>query len=130
MAIDTILYTKYTMRDVASRRELREYTQKIIRSAKDTRIIRVQNQLDIIYNSLDLKLRRNIKRPTGGASLNIFIIELDEYKHEWWTYANRASRSLQYQLQSSGNRAPLRGFQQQSGGRYGQSGFNQLDRFG
>ena len=92
VAMDAILHERYTMRDAANRREPREYAQKIARSAKDAGLTGVQNQLDIMYNGIDLDLRRDVKRPKGDLSIDVFLTDLDECKYEWWAYAGKQLR--------------------------------------
>lgn len=89
VAIDAVLRERYSLRDASSRREPREFAQKILRSAKDAGMTLVKNQLDIIYNGIDLELRRDIKRPDENVTINTFLTTLDESKHEWWAYAHR-----------------------------------------
>jgi len=91
VAIDAVLRERYSMRDTSSRREPREYAQKILRSAKDAGMSLLQNQLDIIYNGIDLELRRDVKRPDNNTTINSFLTSLDDCKHEWWALASRKS---------------------------------------
>ena len=81
VVMNVMIHERYIMRDAVSRREPREYAQKIIRSAKDAGLDSIQNLLDIIYNGIDLDLRRDIKRPRN-PDLNAFLSELDESKYE------------------------------------------------
>ena len=89
VAIDSLLKEKYTLRDAANRREPREYAQRILRASKDAKFTDVRNQLDVIYNGLDSELRRDIRRPKDGTTLQDFLSDLDDFKHDWWTYASR-----------------------------------------
>lgn len=105
IAIDAVLRERYTMRDAISRREPREYAQKILRAAKDADFTAVKNQLDIIYNGIDLELRRDVKKPEHGTTINAFLTALDECKHEWWMYASRhGGRNAGSGLTSQGSR--------------------------
>ena len=70
------------MRDAISRREFREYAQKILRSIKNAGIILIKNQLDIIYNDLNFELRRDVKKPENFIIVNAFFTILDDYKHK------------------------------------------------
>ncbi len=64
-------------------------------------------QLDIIYNGLDLELRRDIKRPDNKSTINSFLAGMDDSKHEWWAYAHRHGRNPGTPLGiSQGNRQP------------------------
>ena len=89
VAIDAVLKERYTIRDAANHREPHEYAQKILRSAKDAQFTSLRNQLDIIYNGLDAELRRDLRRPKDTTTLEEFMSDLDEFKHDWWTYASR-----------------------------------------
>ena len=89
VAIESLLKERYTLRDASSRREPREYAQKILRTSKDAGLTNVKNQLDMIYNGLDPELRRDVRRPRDSTKLNDFLEELDDFKHDWWTYAHR-----------------------------------------
>lgn len=53
----------------------------------------VKNQLDIIYNVIDLKLRRNIKRLNDQITLNSFMSDINNCKHEWWVLAFKLLRN-------------------------------------
>lgn len=94
VAIDAVLRERYTMRDAISRREPREYCQKILRSAKDAGMNVVKNQLDIIWNGIDLELRRDLKKPEETTTVNAFLTSIDDCKHTWWAYASRHGRNL------------------------------------
>ena len=45
------------MRNAISRRKSRKYIQKILRSIKNVNLTIIKNQLDIIYNDIDLKFQ-------------------------------------------------------------------------
>ena len=45
-------------------------------------MIFIKNQFDIIYNDLDLKLRRDVKKPKNFIIINVFFIILDDNKYE------------------------------------------------
>ena len=70
------------MRDAISRRESRKYTQKILRLIKNAKITLVKNQFDIIYNDLNLKLRRDVKKSENFIIINAFLTILDNDKHK------------------------------------------------
>ena len=62
VTIDSMLNEKYTLQDAFNRRKSRSFAQKIIQAVKDARLDNVKNQLNIMYNVIDLKLQRDIKR--------------------------------------------------------------------
>ena len=80
--IDAVFYERYIMRDLISRWESRKYTQKILKSIKNAKMTLIKNQFDIIYNDLDLKLRRDVKKSKDFIIVNVFLTILDNYKHK------------------------------------------------
>ena len=76
-----MLHERYVSKDVVNRRELREYAQKTTRSTKDAGFSLARHQSDLIYNGVNVELRRNIKRPGIGFDLNGFLIDLNECKY-------------------------------------------------
>ena len=117
VAIESLLRERYTLRDASNRREPREYAQKILRTSKDAGLTNVRNQLDMIYNGLDADLRRDIRRPRDNTSLNDFLEDLDDYKHDWWTYAHRHGQRFAPQ-QTSQNRQNRPGDSGRNNGQY------------
>ena len=83
VAIEALLKERYTLRDASNHREPREYAQRILRAAKDAKFTNVRNQLDVIYNGLDAKLRQDLRRPKDSTKLQDFLAELDNFKHDW-----------------------------------------------
>ena len=121
VAIDAVLRERYTMRDATSRREPREFAQKILRSAKDAGMILVKNQLDIIYNGIDLELRRDLKKPEEATTVNTFLSNLDDCKYAWWAYAGRHGRNTGSGSTTSGSSFQgNRQLQSRPAGQYGQ----------
>ena len=114
--------THYTLGNATNRKEPREYAQKIIRAARNANLP-VPNQLDIIYNGLDLDLRRDIKRSRADATINSFLTELDECKHNWWGYTKKSIRGQPGQAPKSANRPVDSRYDNQRGGynQYNQS---------
>ena len=93
VAIDVLLKERYTFRDAATQREPREYAQRILRSAKDAGMTNVRNLLDIIYNGIDLELRKDVSKPDDATTINSFLKSIDSCKHEWWEYAVRRPKN-------------------------------------
>lgn len=123
VAIDAMLHEKFTMRDAASHREPREFAAKMLRSAKDAGLAEAKVQLDIVYNGIDLELRRDIRRPTDKTTVNEFLTELDDRKHEWWAYAARHRGSnVNNGGQGQNNRQGRLAYEARSSGQAGQYG--------
>ena len=118
VAIDAVLRERYTMHDASIRREPREYAQKILRSAKDAGMTSIKNQLDIVFNGIDLELRRDIKPPEEGCAINPYLTAMDNCKHTWWAYASRhrntatSHGSLRQQARPSYDSRPSNNFGQ------------------
>ena len=45
-------------------------------------MILVKNQFDIIYNDLDFKLRRDVKKSENFITINAFLTILNNYKYK------------------------------------------------
>lgn len=82
MAIKSLLKESYTLRDTVAKREPREFTQRMLRTAKDAEINDTAPQLDIIDTNIDLSLRMHVQRPTEKSSIESFLTELDDRKYE------------------------------------------------
>ncbi len=83
-ALIIITTEKYTIIDAHRRRELREYAQIILREIKSAKMTSTYNQLFLIYNEIDLKLRRNLKSFESKTTINAWLQQLDRYKEIWF----------------------------------------------
>ena len=85
VAMNSLMQQRYTLRDVAAQRESREYAQKIIRLAKNADMINVLNQLDLIYNDIDIDVRADtLRRFKNNTTINEMLSDMNEFKHDWW----------------------------------------------
>jgi len=84
-----LLKEKYTINDATRHREPREYAMTIVRAAKVAKLDTVHNQLDIIWNGLDVEFQSDIEPPDVNATLNQFLSAMDRRKHQWWQKAAR-----------------------------------------
>lgn len=126
VALESLMKEKYSIRNAADRREPREYANKIIRYAKDAGMVTVQNQLDAIYNGIDIDVRSgNLRRPKDGTTINDLLSDLDEFKHDWWAKATRLLRGNQGQ----GNRTSALARQDARAPRYDPAN-NQFGQYG
>ena len=84
VTMNNLIQQRYILRDAASQRESRKYAQKIIRLVKDVGMISVLNQLNLIYNDIDVDVRIDILR---RFKVNIIVSEMfddmNEFKHDW-----------------------------------------------
>ena len=78
-----LLKKSYTLRDVAVKREPREFAQRILRTVKNIEINDVGSQLDMIYINIDLSLRIYLQRLTERSIINNFLSNIDDRKYEW-----------------------------------------------
>lgn len=46
-----------------------------------------------MYNVIDLKLQQDIKRSNNQITLNSFMSDINDCKHEWWVIAFRLLRN-------------------------------------
>ena len=88
-----IVKERYSLGDAMRHREPREYAMAIIRAAKVAKLGDVHNQLDIIWNGLDVEFQSDIDPPTVQTTLNQFLTSLDLRKNQWWTKASRMGKS-------------------------------------
>ena len=63
IGIAQLLKEKYTINDAVRHREPREYAMAIVRAAKVAKLDAVHNQLDIIWNGLDVEFQSDIDSP-------------------------------------------------------------------
>ncbi len=70
IALTTITTEKYTMSDAYRRREPREYAQIILREARSAEMTSTYNQLFLIYNEIDLELRRDLEPSEPKTTIN------------------------------------------------------------
>lgn len=87
-----IVKERYTLNDAMRHREPREYAMTIIRAAKVAKLGDTHNQLDIIWNGLDVEFQSDIDAPTTQTTLNQFLTAMDVRKHQWWTKASRMTK--------------------------------------
>lgn len=86
--MESLLKESYTLKDTAAKREPREFTQRMLRTAKDAEINDIAPQIDMIYTNINLSLRLYMQRP-DKSSIEAFLSELDDRKYEWWAYASK-----------------------------------------
>ena len=84
--MNSLIQQRYTLRNVVSQRESREYAQKIIRLIKNVDMINVLNQLNLIYNDIDIDVRIDtLRRLKDSTTINEMLSDMNEFKHDWWT---------------------------------------------
>ena len=82
--MNDLMQQRYTLRDAIAQRESREYAQKIIRLAKDVDMINVLNQLNLIYNDIDVDVKIDIfRRFKNNITINEIFNNMNEFKHDW-----------------------------------------------
>ena len=80
--LQNLLIQRYIIRDAVNHREFREYIQKIIRAIKNVDM-NLQNQLNFIYNDINVNVRASIiRRLKKEMILNELFIEFDEFKFD------------------------------------------------
>ena len=100
-----LLKERYMINNATRHREPREYAMAIVRAAKVAKLKTVHNQLDIIWNGLDVEFQSDIDPPDTNTTLNQFLRAMDRRKHQWWQKASRMRPS-------SGTAAPSRSLPQ------------------
>ena len=85
VAMNSLVQQRYTLRNVAVQREFREYAQKIIQLVKNVDMINVLNQLNLIYNDIDVDVRVDtLRRFKNNTTINEMLSDMNEFKHDWW----------------------------------------------
>ena len=85
VVMNSLMQQRYTLRNVAVQRESREYAQKIIRLIKNVDMINVLNQLNFIYNDIDVDVRVDtLRRSKNNIIINEMLNDMNEFKHDWW----------------------------------------------
>ena len=81
--MNSLMQQRYTLRDAVAQRESREYAQKIIRLAKDANMINVLNQLNLIYNDIDVDVKIDtLRRFKNSIIINEMLNDMNEFKHD------------------------------------------------
>ena len=74
---------RYTFRDAIAHRESREYVQKIFRLTKNVDMISVLNQLNLIYNEIDVDVKIDtFRRFKNSITINEMLNDMNEFKHD------------------------------------------------
>ena len=86
-----IIDERYIIQDARRKRESREYAQTIVKIAKSTKLS-IYNQLQIIWNDLDIKFQQDLFMSKNNITLNIFLKNLNNRKEIW----RRLAKSRHY----------------------------------
>ena len=88
VVMNNLMQQRYILRNVVTQREFREYAQKIIRLVKNAEMISVLNQLNFIYNGIDIDVRVDtLRRSKNNIIINEMLSDMNEFKHDWWIKA-------------------------------------------
>ena len=98
VVMNSLIQQRYTLRNVASQRESREYAQKIIRLIKNADMINVLNQLNLIYNDIDIDVRIDtLRRFKDSITINEMLNDMNEFKHDWWAKVVKLRNNINIQ---------------------------------
>ena len=78
----SLLKKSYIMRDTTAKRKPRNFAQRILQIAKDTKINNIDSQLDIIYININLSLRIYLTRSIKRFTINLFLLNLNNRKYK------------------------------------------------
>lgn len=79
-AMIVITNEKYTIDDARRWREPREYSTKIIRAARDAKLLASLNIFSLVYNSMDAEFQRDLLLPTAMTLIDRFLQIMEEKK--------------------------------------------------
>ena len=98
VVMNNLVQQRYTLRNIAVQREFREYAQKIIRLIKNVNMINVFNQLDFIYNDIDIDVRADtLRRFKNNIIINEMLSDMNEFKHDWWVKTAKLRNNINIQ---------------------------------
>ena len=98
VTMNNLMQQRYTLRDAVAQRESREYAQKIIRLIKDIDMINVLNQLNLIYNDIDVDVRTDtLRRSKNSTTINEMLNDMNEFKHDWWVRVAKLRNNINSQ---------------------------------
>jgi hypothetical protein len=81
--MNNLMQQRYILKNVVTQREFREYAQKIIRLIKNVDMINVLNQLNFIYNDIDVDVRIDtLRRFKNNIIINEMFSDMNEFKHD------------------------------------------------
>ena len=109
--MESLFKESYSLKNASSKREPREFAQRMLRTAKEAVINNVGPRLDLIYTNINLILRMYLQRPTEHSTIDSCLTELDDRKYERWAYASRKvdHRSDRPQQRHSNGQRPNQG---------------------
>ena len=92
VVLQNLLKKRYIIRDAANRRESRKYVQKIFKEVKNCRI-NERNQLNFIYNDINIEIRmNNLRRSRDIIIINNYFKKFNEFKYNWWVKKDKIMR--------------------------------------
>ena len=104
VVMNDLVQQRYTLRNVAVQRESRKYAQKIIRLTKNVDMINVLNQLNFIYNDIDIDVRVDtLRRFKNSITINEMLNDMNEFKHDWWIKVVKLRNNININIQNSRN---------------------------
>ena len=120
--MDNLVHARYTMEDARRQREPFEYAQIITRSAKSCNMT-LFSQLYVLYNGMDIELRRDLSKPDEDTDLDSFLQAMEDNKELWWGLGKRRLGIAHGIMQQNRNfRAPGSSNPNQQGVRFGNVG--------
>jgi hypothetical protein len=91
-----LLRERYTLTNAEKNRESREYAQKVIRWAKFAKMTSSFNQLNIVYNEIDVELRRDLKKSFRDTTIDDYLQLLNDCENIWWFLTKRSQEYSAY----------------------------------
>ncbi|KZZ93080.1 hypothetical protein AAP_02546 [Ascosphaera apis ARSEF 7405] len=131
----SIKNSRYTLKDAADGRSIREYVQNLIKTCNYAGISDRSTQIDLAFASLHPELQAQVPYPDAGTTLQTFLVNLENRAQSWGPFARmRLGRFSQYpnnarnqttaQAQPHRNGPSFRGRQDYRGRGYERNRFN------
>ena len=86
---------KYIMKNIRKHKEFFEFVQIIIRKIKST-LMFVFFQINLIYNDLKLKFKKNLNKSKKNITMIFFLQKLKDNKKIWWNFDNKHRYTNQF----------------------------------
>ena len=77
------------MKNARRLRKSKKYVQKIIKFVKSIEINSIFNQLNVIYNDIKVKLKKDFRRFLNSITLNDYFQKLIDFKNIWWNLTKK-----------------------------------------
>ena len=92
-------------------------------------MINVLNQLNFIYNDIDIDVRIDtLRRLKNSTTINEMLSDMNEFKHDWWTKVAKLRSNININIQNSRNQLTKQNARSQQFDQYNNNRQSQFQR--